>query len=137
NPNSPYSGVISILIKTFQKYKAGLPASFTLFGDGEQTRDFVFVNDVIKALLLFADSNQSLGKLYNVGTGKSVSLNQVIQNLEKIYDVKIPIEQCNARKGDIRISVADNEKLCNLGFTPQTMIYEGLTELSKCFFKKV
>ncbi|MBU5583394.1 NAD-dependent epimerase/dehydratase family protein, partial [Enterococcus sp. S181_ASV_20] len=78
NPESPYSGVISILVDRYKKLQKGAEAEFTLFGDGSQSRDFVFVEDVIQALLLVASKEDSLGRQFNVGTGEALDLNELI-----------------------------------------------------------
>lgn len=70
NPNSPYSGVISIVMDSYKRLLANQEVTFNIFGDGKQSRDFVFVEDVVQALNLVAHSDQSLGEVYNVGTGK-------------------------------------------------------------------
>lgn len=59
NPESPYSGVISILINRFNRYLNHEEIDFTLFGDGNQSRDFIYIDDVLNALLLIAGSNNS------------------------------------------------------------------------------
>ncbi|HGF7851316.1 TPA: NAD-dependent epimerase/dehydratase family protein, partial [Enterococcus faecium] len=71
NPNSPYSGVISILVDQYKKHLKNENSKFILFGDGEQSRDFVYIEDVIQALLLIATKKEALGRQFNVGTGKA------------------------------------------------------------------
>ena len=81
NPNSPYSGVISILVDRYKKQLAGEKTSFTLYGDGSQSRDFVYIDDVIQALLLVANKESALGQQFNVGTGKATTLLTLIQTI--------------------------------------------------------
>jgi len=124
NPDSPYSGVISIFIKNI---RSGNP--LTVFGDGRQTRDFVSVRDVVRANLMAAESKNT-GFAVNVGTGKRISLNDIMSILEKLSGTKLKIIRKNARQGDVKHSCADTslaEKL--LGFRAKTGLEEGLKEL--------
>lgn len=77
NPSSPYSGVLSILTECFDKNKA-----FTLYGDGKQTRDFVYIDDVIQALWLITTS-KTKHEVFNVANGHETSLNSIIHIYEK------------------------------------------------------
>ncbi|MFC7392995.1 SDR family NAD(P)-dependent oxidoreductase [Scopulibacillus cellulosilyticus] len=126
NPNSPYSGVISILTDRLKANKMGNYNPFILYGDGKQTRDFIFVDDVISALLLVSESNESLGRVFNVGTGKQISLNEMISIYEEISGVNLPIINHKFRDGDIRESYADISLLNNIGFKPKYKLNEGL-----------
>jgi len=128
NPASVYSGVLSIISNRFKKLINQEKTSFKMYGDGSQTRDFVFINDVIDALLLVAESNDSKGEVYNVGSGGYVSLNEVIEAYEKITGMKLPIEYFPAREGDIKNSYADISKLVNLGYKPKYDIQSGIRE---------
>ena len=129
NPTSPYSGVISILLDKFMQKKIVGKAEFKLFGDGEQTRDFIYVDDVVSALLLVSKKEETTGKVYNVGIGKEISLNKVITELENIFQEKISILKEPTRKGDINRSFSDNESLVKLGFKAGFTIEKGLKEL--------
>lgn len=126
NPASPYSGVISILLNAYKKFNLDQTVKFNVYGNGEQTRDFVFVEDVISALQLVATSPKSLGEVYNVGTGNSTSLNDIINILDNLLSLKIPVEYLEARKGDIMHSFSTIEKLKQLGFSPKYDIYKGM-----------
>jgi len=128
NPASVYSGVLSIISKRFLKILNNEKVEFNIYGDGEQTRDFVFINDVINALLLVAESNESKGEVYNVGAGKYTSLNEVVRVFEEVAGVKLPINYMPARNGDIKDSYADITKLSRLGYKPKYTIYEGIKE---------
>lgn len=136
NPASPYSGVVSILLDRFIQQNIDNKLSFTLYGNGEQTRDFIYVDDVVSALLLVAKSNNSLGKVYNVGISEETSLNYVIRELEKIFNKKIKIEKKPARSGDINKSVSDNTALRELGFIENYTINEGLKKLVQSISKE-
>lgn len=126
NPKSPYSGVISILVEQFAKKIADETAEFTVFGDGEQSRDFVFVEDVIQALELVATSNASLGQVYNVGTSNETTLNQLISNVKEIVGVDLPVSYKEVRQGDIPKSLANIKALESLGYQAKFSVKEGL-----------
>ncbi|MDT2633448.1 NAD-dependent epimerase/dehydratase family protein [Enterococcus dongliensis] len=126
NPESPYSGVISILVDRYKKVQTGEDTQFTLFGDGSQSRDFVFIEDVIQALLLIADKKESLGKQFNVGTGNAITLNELIAVIDKSLGIKLPIAYQPERDGDIKESVSDISRLKGLGYEPNFSIQEGM-----------
>lgn len=126
NPESPYSGVISILVDRYKKLQKGTEAEFTLFGDGSQSRDFVFVEDVIQALLLVASNEDSLGRQFNVGTGEALDLNELIGVIDEALDIKLPVKYEAERDGDIKDSVADISRLKSLGFIPNFSVQAGM-----------
>jgi UDP-glucose 4-epimerase len=129
-PDSPYSGVISIFTTAMQQ---GLP--ITIYGDGMQTRDFIYVKDVAitfaKALTVPFPAGSSIA--CNVGTGRVISLIDLV-NMLKIcfiqWNSEIKFEK--ARPGDIRHSQADISKVSSLlGFTPQWAVESGLRFLAE------
>lgn len=122
NPNSPYSGVLSLISKAIKNNE-----NFTIFGDGEQTRDFVYVRDVTNTLECLAENSESTFKVFNVATGKSTSLNHLIKIFEKISSMKLNVHFKEERAGDIKNSVADTTKL-NQYYQMQFTLTEGLTE---------
>lgn len=126
NPNSPYSGVISILVDRYKKQLAGEKASFTLFGDGSQSRDFVYVEDVVQALLLVSKEEKALGQQFNVGTGNSTTLLDLIQTINQILEVELLLDYQEERAGDIHDSLADITKLSTLGYQPKHSILDGM-----------
>lgn len=121
NPESPYSGVLSIIQNCLKNGK-----KFKLFGDGEQTRDFTYVDDVVDALLLLLSTPEAKWDVYNVATGKRTSLNSVIDSFEKATGKKLDIVYAEKRKGDIKDSFADVTKLRGLGYMPKYDIESGL-----------
>lgn len=128
NPSSPYSGVVSILTDKFKQLVKKEETSFTLFGDGEQTRDFIYVKDVVQAVFLVSETSDAIGKVFNVGTGGSTSLNDLIGLYEEITETTLPIEKMEERSGDIKESYSDISELKSLGFEPKFTMREGLLE---------
>ncbi|WPC18759.1 NAD-dependent epimerase/dehydratase family protein [Pediococcus inopinatus] len=121
NPKSPYSGVLSLISQAILHHSA-----FTLFGSGEQTRDFVFIEDVVQALLLLTKKSDLKYEVFNVGSGKHVSLLQVIKVYEKISGFKLKTNIRDERQGDIKHSYADITKLLAVGYKPKYSISSGL-----------
>lgn len=136
NPASPYSGVLSILTDRYQKRLQGEESSFTLFGDGSQTRDFVFIEDVVDALLLVAESKDSLANVYNVGTGNAISLNDVIKVYQEFLKIDLPIQYQDVRSGDIQASYANIDKLKSLGYSPKYTVLSGIQAYLKATIQK-
>lgn len=126
NPNSPYSGVISIMIDRYKKLLQSKDSNFSIFGDGNQSRDFIYVEDVIDALLLVASSEASLGKQFNVGTGAQTSLLDLIEILNHAFEVELPLIFESGRSGDIKASYADISRLRSIGFDYKFSIDSGL-----------
>ncbi|EOI6018807.1 NAD-dependent epimerase/dehydratase family protein [Enterococcus faecium] len=131
NPNSPYSGVISILVDQYKKHLKNENSKFILFGDGEQSRDFVYIEDVIQALLLIATKKEALGRQFNVGTGKASSLNDLIHTIDQLLDTKIAINYQDERAGDIRYSLANIERLTSLNFRQKYSLLDGMKKYLK------
>ncbi|WP_255171269.1 NAD-dependent epimerase/dehydratase family protein [Natrononativus amylolyticus] len=116
-----YSGVISIFLEQAQN-----DDPITIYGDGEQTRDFVYVDDVVQANLLAADSDHS-GEAYNVGTGESVTINELAETIVDVTDSNSDIVHTEEREGDIRHSEPDISKIqTDLGYEPTVSLKEGL-----------
>ncbi len=125
DPSSPYSGVISIFV---ERARAGEPV--TVFGDGRQTRDFVFVGDLVTLLAAALVRSGLEGKTVNVGTGIESSLLELIDAMEGLLGRPIPRNHREARVGDILRSCADVTWLREcFGTVPSTPIREGLRTL--------
>jgi len=116
-----YAGVISIFIN---RALAGEP--LVIFGDGRQTRDFIYVKDVVKANLLVAESRRANGRVFNVATGKQTSILELAMKIIEITGTTSSIVFDKPRPGDIRHSLADITEIKRLGFEPEWTLEEGL-----------
>ncbi len=122
DPSSPYSGVLSLFFKALIERR-----SPTIFGDGEQTRDFTYVGDVAALCLKAATAPGVAGKMYNAGNGNRYSLNFVWDLLQQMEGVSLPAQYGPAREGDVRDSQADTSAARrDLGHAPQYTLEEGL-----------
>jgi nucleoside-diphosphate-sugar epimerase len=122
DPGSPYSGVLAKYCTAFLE---GTEPS--VFGDGEQTRDFTYVENAVQANLLACEAPNVSGKVFNVGVGGRVSLNEVLRELRKITGKALEAKYEPPRDGDIRDSQADISQAREfLGYEPQVRFEEGL-----------
>jgi UDP-glucose 4-epimerase len=122
--HSPYSGVIAIFIARLMDCRP-----VAIFGDGRQTRDFIFVGDVVRANLLACESNRADGRVANIGTGRGRSLLELISELAALYGARPTLEFSSPRTGDIRHSrCAPQRARTLLGFRPQTDFRAGLED---------
>jgi len=122
NPHLQYSAVIPIFVRNMMK---GMPC--TIFGDGEQTRDFTYVEDCVRANLFACKSEDVSGKVFNIACGNQISVNELFRILNEILEYHIPPSYQSQRPGDVRYSYADVRKAENeLGFKPRTTLFDGL-----------
>jgi UDP-glucose 4-epimerase len=126
DPGSPYSGVISRFVSMAL---SGKP--LTVFGDGRQTRDFIYVSDVVRAYLDAAKLGNSFSgagrNVYNVGTGKSTTIMQLAETISSLVGDQGRVAYCPERPGDIRFSVASIEAFRRAaGWEPRVLLREGL-----------
>ena len=123
DPSSPYSGVISLFIETM-----GQGRRPTIYGDGEQTRDFTYVANAVAANLAAMRHPEPLGgDVFNVGTGRRIRLLDVIDILNRIYGTSLLAEFQPARAGDVRDSLACLERISGvLGYRPLVSFDDGL-----------
>lgn len=124
DPSSPYSGVISIFTDRLQR---GEPV--TIFGDGRQTRDFVYVADLARLLMKSLSLRTQSGQVLNVGRGQQSSLLDLISALEKLSGKKLQYRHEPERHGDIRHSCANVHRLQQSLMVPETDLITGLGEL--------
>jgi UDP-glucose 4-epimerase len=129
DPGSPYSGVISLFIKAL--HEGSRPV---IYGDGEQTRDFTYVTNVVDGVLRAAETPGVAGHVFNVATSSRISLNQLLDTLKKIFGSDVEPIYKEARTGDVRDSQADISKAAKmLGYKPIVGLEDGLRETVKWF----
>lgn len=125
DPSSPYSGVISIFAERATQGK-----SITVFGDGEQTRDFLYVGDLVRVILRALELDEVQEGAVNIGLNQATSLNQLLAALEQVVGSLPPVAYGSARAGDIRHSRADNSRLlARFGLPEPTSMVDGLSHL--------
>ena len=122
DPGSPYSGVISLFSKALLEKRRPI-----IYGDGEQTRDFTYVANVVDGVLRACEEPKAVGEVINVATGGRISLNELLRAMNRIVGTSLePIYQA-PRVGDVRDSQADISKARDLlGYAPIVPFEEGL-----------
>ena len=126
DPNSQYAAVIPIFIARVRQDKPPI-----IYGDGNQTRDFAFVQDAIRANIIAAESNAT--GIFNIGTGGNISINGLAKAVIKIIGRELePIYQ-EPSAGDVRDSLADISKARAIGYEPQYSLEDGLRETIRRF----
>ena len=132
DPGSPYSGVISLFIKALHD---GTPP--VIYGDGEQTRDFTYVTNVVDAVIRAAETPGVGGEVFNVATNGRISLNELLATLKKIFGSNVEPIYKEVRAGDVRDSQADISKAQRLlGYQPLVGLEEGLRHTVDWFTKQ-
>jgi UDP-glucose 4-epimerase len=102
----------------------------TIFGDGNQTRDFVYVKDIVRAQLLAAEKDEAISEVINVGTGIETSINELVKTIEEVTGHKAIINHAPLRNGEIKRSFGDISKAQKiLGYKPKFRLKEGIQEL--------
>ncbi len=121
-----YGGVVASFI---ERLRLGKPP--IIYGDGTQTRDFVHVEDVVRAMILALDNEGAAGRTFNVATGVPTSINRLAQLVIDLFGASgVKPQHRKARIGDVRHSYADiKEAKANLGFEPKISLKEGLSTL--------
>lgn len=124
---SPYSGVISLFAAAMSQGKAP-----TIYGDGRQTRDFVFVDDVVQALVKASQAPAGAGNVYNIGRGESVTIVQLVEHLNHLLGGSLRAIHAESRAGDVRHSLADiSLARRDLGYDPVVSFRDGLARTLK------
>lgn len=123
--DSPYAAVIPIFLA---RIRDGKPLQ--VFGDGEQTRDFTFVTDVVQANLCCLEAEHLNAGAYNIACGEQVSLNRLIAEMKRIVAQDVPVEYLPPRPGDVKHSVADISLAAkDLKYRTQVSWQEGLRRM--------
>jgi UDP-glucose 4-epimerase len=129
----PYSGVISVIVNRLLENKPP-----TIYGDGMQTRDFVNVKDVVEANMLALSKQKAVGEVFNISTGKAITINKLTETLQKIMG-KTSLEPVYAepRPGDIKHSYGDITKAKRkLKYKPRVHLEQGLKEFVESYSKQ-
>jgi UDP-glucose 4-epimerase len=122
--DSPYSGVIALFVAALSEGRTP-----TVFGDGLQTRDFTSVRDVVRALLLAGEKPGIGGQVFNIGTGRGISLLDLLAALNRLLGTSVQPQHAAPRVGDIRHSRADIQRAREgMGYEPAVSFEEGLAE---------
>jgi nucleoside-diphosphate-sugar epimerase len=122
DPSSQYAAVVPVFFRDLLTN-----GKVTIFGDGEQTRDFIFVDDVVRANLLAAEKGGADGTVMNIATGRGTSVNTLAKEIARLAGKPLIVKRAPPRKGDIRHSFADISRARTvLGFRPETSLAKGL-----------
>ncbi|MEM7689154.1 MAG: SDR family NAD(P)-dependent oxidoreductase [Pseudomonadota bacterium] len=124
--SNPYTGILSIFSNLIMQGKG-----INIFEDGEESRDFLYVDDAVEATALALGHKNAAGEVFNVGTGVPVSVMEVAQTLVRLFGAEVPIEVTGQfRLGDIRHNFADMGKIKeSLGFEPAWSFERGIAQL--------
>jgi len=126
--SNPYTGILSIFSTRMLQGK-----SINVFEDGLESRDFVYISDVVNATILGIENEAANGKVFNVGSGIPTTVIDVVRKLMRFYEVVVPVSITgNYRLGDIRHNYADLNRIQRfLGFTPEFSFDQGLEHFCK------
>ncbi|MEK7782088.1 MAG: NAD-dependent epimerase/dehydratase family protein [Verrucomicrobiota bacterium] len=127
DPKSQYAAAVPIFIHRALK---GDP--ITIYGDGEQTRDFIYVKDIAAANAYFATQSPATG-VFNVAYGRKITINDLATTIRRLTDSRSEIKHAAARAGDVKHSMAAVDKLCSAGFQPTGNLTDGLAATVKFF----
>ena len=122
DPSSPYSGVISLFATALLENRAP-----TIYGDGEQSRDFTYVANVVDGVLRAAEARGASGRIINVATGTSISLNALFETMRQMIGADVAPKYTEPRAGDVRDSLADITLAKEiLGYRPIVPFADGI-----------
>lgn len=127
DPKSQYAAAIPIFI-----HKALRNEPIAIFGDGQQTRDFIYVKDIAAANVYLAENESHTG-VYNVAYGKRQTINEIAQKIIELTNSASQIEYLSPRAGDVKHSQASIERITEAGFVPASNFEEGLTKTIEFF----
>jgi dTDP-L-rhamnose 4-epimerase len=124
---NPYTGILSIFSTQIKNGN-----SINIFEDGKESRDFIFIDDVVNATVLGIERDEADGEIFNVGTGVATDVITVANSLIENYGLKVPVNITgNYRLGDIRHNYADLTKITSkLGFVPQFSFAQGIQQFT-------
>lgn len=129
NPDSPYAPVIPKFIRQLLEGK-----EITVYGDGNQTRDFTFVEDVVSGTILAAERKKASGETFNIASGKGTSVGELVECLERVMKTGAKVHHDAPRAGEIKHSYANVSKARRiLGYEPMVSLEEGLRKTVESF----
>ncbi|AKB84309.1 UDP-glucose 4-epimerase [Methanococcoides methylutens MM1] len=123
DPSNPYSGVISKFMERVRNDQNPIA-----FGDGEQTRDFISVHDIIDMVELVIKKKEAVGEVFNAATGRSTTINELAEIIIELFGKDLNVEHGEPLAGDIMHSLADISKSRKIGFVPKIELKQGLEE---------
>ncbi|AKB76662.1 UDP-glucose 4-epimerase [Methanosarcina horonobensis HB-1 = JCM 15518] len=129
DPNSQYAAVIPKFITAILNDESPV-----IYGDGEQSRDFTFVQNVVDANILSCESDQT--GVFNIACGRRITINELVNNINEILNKEIKPEYVSTRPGDIKHSLADISRAKGIGYTPKNEFKEELLG-TMSWFKEV
>lgn len=133
NPNSQYAAVIPKFIAALLKGESPV-----IYGDGEQSRDFTFISDVVKGNILAAKAEGAAGEVFNIARGQRINLNELLDLLKKIMGKNVKALYTDSRPGDVKHSLASIKKAeAILKYCPKVNLETGLQQTVAWFSKKV
>lgn len=131
DPSSPYSGVISIFFEKACASKKGSQESLIIYGDGQQTRDFIYVKDVVNALVFLAETGAVRGTVFNLGYGQQTTVAELAHKIMELVGTDCAVKFHDPRAGDIRYSAADISQLLATNFEFAYSLGGGLQRLTR------
>lgn len=131
--SNPYTGILSIFSTQIRNNNP-----IQIFEDGKETRDFVFIDDVVAATILGIEKDEANGQIFNVGSGVAIDVLEVANSLIKAYNINVSVTVTGRfRLGDIRHNYADLTKIkTRLGFEPKVNFKEGIKKFSSWVLKQ-
>ena len=131
DPSSPYSGVISIFFEKARASKKGSQESLVIYGDGQQTRDFIYVKDIVNALIFLAERAADQDRVFNLGYGHQTTVTELARKIIRLAGADCALDFRDPRAGDIRHSAADITKILATHFNFTYSLDEGLQRLKQ------
>jgi UDP-glucose 4-epimerase len=114
------------------------PRQLKILGSGKQTRDFIYIDDAVEGIILLAAREETYGQAFNLGTGQSTSVRQLVSCLTELLGVTPRVSYTGVSwEGDAQSLIADTRKIMRIGFKPKYTLEQGLTELTKWYRQAV
>lgn len=131
DPSSPYSGVISIFFNETMASKKNPDKALVIYGDGQQTRDFIYVKDIVNALVFLAEDTAAQNRVFNLGYGQQTTVSALARKIISLIGADCVLDFQDSRAGDIRHSAADITRILEAPFNFTYSLDEGLQRLKQ------